>query len=102
MNITIASMGPDGRICDRVRQAAKAASVVVVQTDQVPIIDGGFEYLTLDNIYEASDDFDTLVQNACAFLMRDKLLFIVLGNVYHNLVASALCAACWRPAAMRM
>ena len=90
MNITIASMSPNGTICDRVRQAAIDAAVVVLQTARAAEIDGGFEYQTLDDIYDAAEDFDALVQNACDFLMRDNLLFIVLGDIYPNRIAAAL------------
>ncbi len=90
MHITIAGMGPDGYISDKVLSAAKGASAVVLQTSRVGTPPLDIEYGTLDDIYEAADDFDTLTDSACEFLMRDKLLFVSLGDFCHNRIAAAL------------
>ena len=90
MNIIIAGMRPDGSLSEQVRQAAKSASAVVLQTSLVGSSEPGFVYETLDGIYNGAEDFDSLVESACAFLLRDGLLFIALGDLCHNRIAAAL------------
>ncbi len=90
MNITIGSMSPDGRINDEVRQTAASASAVVLQTGHIGGPDFRFEYQTLDDFYDASEDFDALTESACSFLLKDGLLFVTLGDVYLNRIAATL------------
>ncbi len=90
MHITIAGMSPDGHISDRVLTAARGANAVVLQTSVAGNTDLDIDHDTLDSLYEASEDFDALTDNACAFLMRDGLLFITLGDYCHNLIAAEL------------
>jgi len=52
MNITIANMKPDGSISEQVIKAAKESSAVVLQTSLNGAVQPGFDYETLDKLYE--------------------------------------------------
>ena len=90
MNITIANMKPDGSISEQVIKAAKESSAVVLQTSLNGAVQPGFDYETLDKLYEQAEDFDMLIENACDFMLRDGLLFVALGDLVHNRIAGAL------------
>lgn len=90
MNITIAGMSPEGYISEKVLASAQNADTIVLQTTHAGNAQYPFEFLTLDHIYDDSEDFDTLTDSACQFLMRDGLLFVTLGDFCHNRIAAAL------------
>jgi tetrapyrrole methylase family protein/MazG family protein len=90
MNITIAGMKPDGSLTEQIRQEAKRASAVVLQTGLAGTPDLDVDFETLDDVYDQAEDFDSLVDNACIRLIRDGLLFIALGNLFHNRIAASL------------
>jgi tetrapyrrole methylase family protein / MazG family protein len=91
MHITIASMDADGRISEKVLEAAKRAYKVILQTDIPNTLRGnGTVYQTLDGIYEKADNFDDLKIKATEFLLQDGLLFIVLGDICSNVIAAEL------------
>ena len=88
MHFTIASMDARGGISESVLEAAKTASRVLVQTELCPTLrERGIAYETLDDLYEVTEDFDTLAEQACERIMRDGLLFITLGEAYTNRIA---------------
>ena len=90
MHITIGSMNRNGTIPGSVINAALKAKRVVLQTsktlDRLP----DTPYLSLDKIYETTEDFDELALKACEFLMEDGTLFICLGDSCHNSIAVKL------------
>ena len=90
MYITIGSMSRNGTISDEVLKAAKAAKRVVLQTiktiDNIPEI----PFVTLDDIYDAAEDYEELTQKSCEFLMSDGTLFICLGDACHSAIAVRL------------
>jgi tetrapyrrole methylase family protein/MazG family protein len=90
MNITIAGMKPDGSISEHVLKAAKEASAVVLQTSLNGAVQPGFTYETLDALYDQAEDFDTLIESACSFMLRDGLMFVALGDLAHNRIAASL------------
>ena len=90
MNVTIAGMKPDGSINEQVRQAAVSASAVVLQTSLEGVAETSFAFETLDALYDQAEDFDALLESACAFMMRDGLLFVALGDLAHNRIAATL------------
>ena len=88
MQLTIASMDARGGISEIVLEAAKAASRVVVQTELCAVLrERGIAYETLDDLYEVTEDFDTLAEQACERILHDGLLFITLGETYTNRIA---------------
>lgn len=91
MNITIAGMDANGEITANVVEAAASAKSVVLQTDLGGVFDKlDIAYETLDFIFDTAPDFDKLTEKAVEFLLRDGLLFIVLGDVPSNRIASSL------------
>ncbi|MGI5849489.1 MAG: nucleoside triphosphate pyrophosphohydrolase [Christensenellales bacterium] len=89
MNITIASMNANGELDEKVIKIAQEARRVVVQTDISDILlSRSITYESLDAIYKDAINFDDLIQKSLALLLRDKLLFIVLGDVYLNKIAA--------------
>jgi|AGTN01.2.fsa_nt_gi MazG family protein len=88
MRITIASMDARGGAGESVLEAARNASRVVVQTDMCAALRArGIAYETLDDLYESTEDFDALAEQACKRMLRDGLLLIVLGEAYTNRIA---------------
>ena len=84
-------MAPDGNMPDNVLNSARTASAVVVQTDiSDSLREHGIQYESLDSVFNDADNFDDLINQSCAILMRDGLLFIALGDMYHNNIAAAL------------
>ena len=88
MKLTIASMDARGVISADVLDAAKHASFVVVQTDMCAALsEHGISYETLDDLFDATGDFDELTAAAAARLLRNGLLFIALGAAFTNRIA---------------
>ncbi len=88
MHLTIASMDARGGTSEPVLEAAKAAARVLVQTDMCAALrERGIAYETLDDLYETTEDFDTLAEAACERIVSDGLLFIALGEAYTNRIA---------------
>lgn len=91
MHITIASMTPDGNLPENVLSFARTSSAVVVQTDISEVLrNEGVGYETLDPVFDQANNFDDLIDQSCAILMRDGLVFIALGDIYHNNIAATL------------
>lgn len=88
MHLTIASMDARGGISEAALEAAKTASRVIVQTDMCTALrERGVHCETLDDLYEATEDFDTLAEAACERIVHDGTLFIALGEAYTNRIA---------------
>ncbi len=89
MRLTIAGMSANGCMSQDVLEKARHARHVVLQTKLGQVLDdAGIEYDTLDSLYEAAEDFDTLADKACEKLHRDDTLFIVLGDICRNNIAA--------------
>ena len=93
MHLTIGSMDANGNLTEAVLEAAKLAGSVVLQTRIGHALDDmGIAYQTLDGLFETAEDFDNLINMACELLTQDGVLFIVLGDICSNRIASAACA----------
>lgn len=91
MHITIASMSANGEITDKVLSEAKSSSAVVLQTKISSVLkDNDINFDTLDAIYQTAVSYDDLVEKSIEFLLRDGLLFIVLGDIPGNNIAANL------------
>ncbi len=88
MRVTIASMDARGGVSESVLKAASSALAVIVQTDMCATLrERGIAYETLDDLYEAAEDFDALAERSCARITRDGALLIVLGEAYLTRIA---------------
>ncbi len=90
MHLTIASMDANGYISENVLGAAKNAPRVILQT-QIghTLSDANIPFESLDSLYDSSEDFDDLIGAACHRLLSGDALFIVLGDLSSNAIASA-------------
>ena len=88
MYVTIAGISAGGEISEKVLQAAASASAVVLQADISDTLrEKQISYTTLDSLFENAENFDDLIDKSTAVLIRDELIFIAIGDVYHNQIA---------------
>ena len=76
-------------------KALREAKEIVLQTGNVPVADylakEGFEFETLDKLYDDAADFEELLEDAADFFAdRDDAVFGIIGNARSNAFAAEL------------